>query len=259
MITSLDLSDCTALRELNISCCHFMLRDLTLPVGAPLEKLDISYDSYLPEIDFSLLPGLKELNCECWYHELDLSLLPDLEKLNCGYNGLEELDFTYCPKLEYLNCSGNYLKAIDLSDCPALSFDTITAQGDGTVSFSNWSYDFDACEMIPHEDCAYASCEGFVGWYSECGELISNDLSLRSSDTEYTRVIALFEGGEIIPGDADGNGAVDTTDALIVLRCALGISGSEEDILASSDMDGNGLIDTTDALIILRLALGIGA
>ncbi|MBQ1520019.1 MAG: dockerin type I repeat-containing protein, partial [Clostridia bacterium] len=61
----------------------------------------------------------------------------------------------------------------------------------------------------------------------------------------------------LLPGDADRNGAVDTTDALLILRCALGIMGSESYYMMNCDMDGNGAIDTTDALMILRMALGI--
>lgn len=65
-------------------------------------------------------------------------------------------------------------------------------------------------------------------------------------------------GGHSPSGDADGNGFVDTTDALMVLRCALGISGSGQALMPVCDMDGNNAIDTTDALMILRIALGIG-
>jgi hypothetical protein len=59
------------------------------------------------------------------------------------------------------------------------------------------------------------------------------------------------------PGDADKNGVIDTADALLVLRAALGIDGDPAALLTVCDMDGNGIIDTTDALLILRLALGI--
>ena len=69
---------------------------------------------------------------------------------------------------------------------------------------------------------------------------------------------ALSGGGEAgLPGDADGSGVIDTTDALTVLRCALGIAGDPDEFLALCDMDGNKRIDTTDSLIILRMALGI--
>lgn len=69
----------------------------------------------------------------------------------------------------------------------------------------------------------------------------------------------VVEEETVVPGDATGNGSIDTEDALVVLRAALGIAGDQDELLACCDMDGNGVIDTTDALIILRIALGISA
>ena len=56
---------------------------------------------------------------------------------------------------------------------------------------------------------------------------------------------------------SDENGAVDTTDALLVLRAAMGIEGDQAALLETCDMDQNNIIDTADALIVLRRALGI--
>lgn len=58
-------------------------------------------------------------------------------------------------------------------------------------------------------------------------------------------------------GDVDGNGSIDTTDALYALRQALGILNLPADQLQRADVNGDGSIDTTDALYILRYALGI--
>jgi hypothetical protein len=58
-------------------------------------------------------------------------------------------------------------------------------------------------------------------------------------------------------GDVDGNGIVDTTDALYALRYALGIIDMPADWQERANVDGNSIIDTTDALLILRYALGI--
>lgn len=58
-------------------------------------------------------------------------------------------------------------------------------------------------------------------------------------------------------GDVDGNGSVDTTDALYALRCALGLVDLDPTALLRADVDMNGSVDTTDALYILRYALGL--
>ena len=85
----------------------------------------------------------------------------------------------------------------------------------------------------------------FVGWDTSFTEITAD-----------VTVTAMYEPAPLM-GDADGNGVIDTVDALLVLRCALGISGDHEGFIPYCDMDGSGVIDTVDALLILRLALGI--
>ncbi|MBO4563060.1 MAG: redoxin family protein [Clostridia bacterium] len=59
----------------------------------------------------------------------------------------------------------------------------------------------------------------------------------------------------IIPGDANGDGTVDSTDALMVLRMALMILPVSN--FEAADINGNGEVDSADALMILRLSLGL--
>ncbi|MBR6109290.1 MAG: leucine-rich repeat protein [Clostridia bacterium] len=122
-----------------------------------------------------------------------------------------------------------------------------------TVTFLDWDGSL-IYELSVEEGDAAIAPEGleregyvFVGWDADFSCVIE-DLTVTALYEEETPVLM---------GDADGNGVIDTTDALLVLRCALHITGDPEEILAFCDMDGNGIIDTTDALIILRMALGI--
>lgn len=62
---------------------------------------------------------------------------------------------------------------------------------------------------------------------------------------------------DYLPGDVNNDGRVDTEDALLALRCALGIIQLSSEARWRADLDFNGVIDTTDALLILRRALGI--
>ena len=59
-----------------------------------------------------------------------------------------------------------------------------------------------------------------------------------------------------ILGDVNGDGVVNTTDALLILRMALGLIPVENAVLA--DFDGDGVITTMDALAVIRFATGIG-
>ena len=57
-------------------------------------------------------------------------------------------------------------------------------------------------------------------------------------------------------GDPDGNGVINTRDALIALSAAVGLDVSQFNA-AMADVDGDGLTQAVDALIILSRALGI--
>ena len=236
-LTELDLSDCAVLET---AWCE---------------------DNALTSLDVSGCAELRYIYCNGnRLTELDVSANHKLYDLVCYDNALTKLNVTGCAELNYLSCSGNALKEIDLSTVPILFFDLVRAEGNGYVSLRmDYGFDEEAQDYIYWQiaEAKPADGEVFIGWYSESGELISEELELTEFDAGVSRIAARFSGETLIPGDADGSGSVDTTDALLTLRCALGISGNEAEMLASCDMDGSGTIDTTDALIILRMALGI--
>ena len=65
---------------------------------------------------------------------------------------------------------------------------------------------------------------------------------------------ALGLGVTVVPGDMDGDGAVTATDAILVLRVAMGLIESDN---PAADVDGNGTVNVTDALHALRAAMGL--
>lgn len=61
----------------------------------------------------------------------------------------------------------------------------------------------------------------------------------------------------LIPGDVDGNGKTEATDARLALRAAVGLDVLSEDEKIAADVDHNGTVDATDARLILRSAVGL--
>ena len=57
-------------------------------------------------------------------------------------------------------------------------------------------------------------------------------------------------------GDVNGNNLVNSTDALIVLSCEVGMDVSSFCPLKCGDVNGDGLVDSSDALIILSYDAG---
>ena len=61
---------------------------------------------------------------------------------------------------------------------------------------------------------------------------------------------------EGVIGDVDGNGKVEATDALEVLKAVVGKVTLTDEQLVLADTDGNGEADATDALNILKKVVG---
>ena len=58
-------------------------------------------------------------------------------------------------------------------------------------------------------------------------------------------------------GDVDGSGTVNANDALLLMRCVLGLVEETDLDLSVGDYDGDGSVNANDALTIMRFALGL--
>ena len=70
-----------------------------------------------------------------------------------------------------------------------------------------------------------------------------------------TRITAIYVSGSCPMGDADGSGSVTVSDALVVLRCAIGVINEQELVFYAADMNGDGRLSVSDAVTVLRLAM----
>ncbi len=245
-ITALNASGCPQMRTLLCADCG--IKQLNIKGCTELELFDCSHNG-LSVLDASDCPNMFDIECnDNALETLDLTGCAHLGWLDCFNNRLTELDLSSCPELYCLNCTGNPLKELDLSHNTELTFDRISAEGRGTVSFNGWSYGDETAYAEPADGAE------FLGWYSDEGELISSSLSLGKS-AGFTSVTARFT--PIQPGDVDSSGAVDALDALIALRYTLGLIGDID--LSAADVDSSGSVNALDALLILRASLGLAA
>lgn len=61
--------------------------------------------------------------------------------------------------------------------------------------------------------------------------------------------------GNII-GDANSDGAINSFDALMIIRAATGAEKLSADETLAADVDGNGEVNSTDALLVLHFSVG---
>ena len=62
-----------------------------------------------------------------------------------------------------------------------------------------------------------------------------------------------------IPGDISGDGVVNASDAILVMRYILGFAELSPEQVLLSDIDGNGAVNATDAMLIMRMVLNPNA
>ena len=63
-------------------------------------------------------------------------------------------------------------------------------------------------------------------------------------------------GPELIPGDVNEDGRVDSEDALTTLQCSVGKTDISEVRFSCADVDNDGKITAADALLILQYSVG---
>ena len=118
LLTSLDVSGCTALKELY--CLYNRLTSLDVSANTALEVLNCGSGT-LTSLDVSGCTALKELYCyKNRLTSLDVGANTALEVLYCGDGTLASLDVSGCTALKELQCYNNQLTSLDVSGCTAL-------------------------------------------------------------------------------------------------------------------------------------------
>jgi fibronectin type 3 domain-containing protein len=74
---------------------------------------------------------------------------------------------------------------------------------------------------------------------------------------DYTDTATFTVSARYKRGDLNGDGAVDSADALIAMKIAIGDIDPSGEQSEAGDINGDGKIDTADAILILRMAVGL--
>ena len=258
LVGFLDVSGCTALTDVRCnSWGDIQLTGLDVSGCAALEVLDCDGNE-LTELDVSTNTGLVWLYCRRnQLTELDISANTELRRLYCSGNQLTELDVSANTELESLSCSENHLTELDLSNNPRINIDTISAEGSGFIEVSTvWDENDDICYYIK---AASVPGNSFCGWYAVDGTLLSTNVEINRNDFDgvndfIAKFTASTPGGV---GDVDGDGAVRVSDAVLIMRYALGLIEFTPEQILCGDVDGDGFVKVADAVMVIRIALGL--
>lgn len=254
-LTELDVSGCAALEILD--CYGNDLTELDVSECAALEELDCDYN-HMTELDVSANTELRRLYCSGnQLTELDVSGCAALEVLYCDGNELTELDVSANTELEILGCSENHLTELDLSNNPRIDIDTISTDGYGFIGVST-KLDENS-ESYCCIEAASVPGNSFCGWYAVDGTLLSTNVEINRNDFDgvndfIAKFTASTPGGV---GDVDGDGAVRVSDAVLIMRYALGLIEFTPEQILCGDVDGDGFVKVADAVMVIRIALGL--
>jgi uncharacterized repeat protein (TIGR02543 family) len=93
----------------------------------------------------------------------------------------------------------------------------------------------------------------FSSWSGACTGSGTCSVTMDADKT----VTAHFAQATSVLGGVNGDGVVNSTDALIILSCDVGIDTSQFCPMNCGDVNGDGLLNSTDALIIVSYDVGL--
>lgn len=86
---------------------------------------------------------------------------------------------------------------------------------------------------------------------------VANDVDGRKLDVAAATATLTVSGGVLKPGDVDGNGRVEVGDAVLTLRCVVGLAELTTEQRTRADLNGAGGVEVGDAVSILRVITGL--
>lgn len=255
-LVRIDISGCIDLDGLD--CSENQLTELDLSGNTYLRWLDCSWNR-ITELDLTANSDLEALRCsENQLTAIDVSANTSLTELNCSGNQLTELDLSENTSVYRLECENNYITFLDLTNNP-IAIKTVSAEGPGFIGVKTVIH---GEYLVPAISAVPAPGSTFCGWYDATdGTLISTEAELVIDREEcyypyhfIARFTASTPGGI---GDVDGDGVVRVSDAVLIMRCALGLIEFTPEQILCGDVDGDGVIKIADAVMVIRIALGL--
>ena len=263
-ITSIDLSGRSSLIVVHADYCpieRVNLSDCTADF-----ELSVAFTHTLTELDLSDCTGLNALYVDdTSVSRLNFDACSNLRAVSVGNSPLDEIDLTNCPSIYWCNTQGNNdtLHRIKLAVGEHI---LIISAENGTVGlsfafFSVYDESYDQSNDFLQVYCSSSNGNDFIGWENQSGELVSTETEFALSpeyiasihETDFT--LTAKYAASFLSGDANGDGAVNTEDAVLIMRAALELQ--PEISVEVCDMNSNGIIDIADAIIVMRSVLGV--
>ena len=117
----------------------------------------------------------------------------------------------------------------------------------GTITGAGSYAEGSTCTLTATANTGY----NFINW-TKNGTVVSTEQSYSFTVTEDASYVANFEAEVGLHGDANGDGAVDALDIVIIVNHIFG-EPTEEFIFDNADVNGDGAVDALDIVVIINL------
>lgn len=122
--------------------------------------------------------------------------------------------------------------------------ETIAQLDSITLTDGEWhEYTYDLTEYAGYEDIniAFVHCD------------VTDQYGIVLDDVSIDAVM----GGNLIPGDVNGDGSLNIGDALSIMRHGMGLLQLNGAYLQAADFNGDGEVNAVDALLVMRASMGL--
>jgi|GEM_PF-2392628 Leucine-rich repeat (LRR) protein len=254
-LTSLDVSGCSALT--NLECDENQLTSLNLTGCSELQNLSC-YQNRLTELDVTGLINLMYITCSYNYMNEDELTAPgtcvtgiDAVTNFNGWNadGVSGGYFSFSPQH-----AAGFKAVTKIANLPTkatinkpLTLSGTVVPADATNKTITWEIDWSETGVNPVIENGVLTAIG-VGWI-DMYAVVENG---HADGEDYVQYFAIYVSDRTA-GDADDNGKINSTDAVMILRNLFWTGAKQPTInTANADVDGNGKVNATDATTILR-------
>ena len=275
-LTSLNVSNCTTLATLH--CGNNLLTALpTLPNS--LQSLDCSSNKFSGKLTVGGYSALKTLNVsnntgltyfECWGNaltSLNVQGCTALETLDCANNALTSLP-SLPSNLKRLNCSNNRLTSLSSLPsglitlvCAANQINSLSVKGLNSLEvltiYANQIKESAMGTIVNDLRTIPAGKTGdfLVHGGSGEGNVITPAQVLKARGKRWLPQQYINDNWqEILPGDVNGDGAVNVSDVTTLVNMILGTVTKDPQ---RADIDGNGSVNVSDVTALVNLLLGV--
>ena len=287
-LSQIDVSGCTNLKSLN--CANNKLTNLVVADLEFIETINCS-NNELTRVSLSNLSALRSFSCDKnKLRTIDLSSCPLIEvdrvvangrgtvgcyaytyytylyaypnegeTFNGWYNAADELlstETTFIARnSEDKEFVAKFTGEISLPDGV-----TVSCNEGGEIEYSYSEQDDSVTVTWVTEEgytCTEIRVNGNVIASNPSSPFVIENISQYAERDGSIIQIEIVFSPNIAPGDVNSDGSVNASDAILIMRYALGLIELSEKQLLAADVNGDGTVNASDAIVIMRKTLGL--